>query len=338
MSFPLPAALREASTDYASGIPHSEIARRVAAMSEHYRAGGDSDTTIASEEDVAAYLMARLPATYAAVSAASSAARRLMPTFAPSSLLDLCAGPGTASLAALAQWGGLRELVLVDANPLLLDAARLLLGAVGRGTPLETELVLSRLAAALERSRRADLVIMSYALVEMPEAEIEAVARRVFARADGLAIFVEPGTPEGFRRLLRCRDALLAEGAHLVAPCPHARPCPMVVPQWCHFAERLARSREHRLAKAASTPFEDEPYSYLAFGRRPVEMVPEARIVSRVRVTKVQASCLICGRGGGLSELVAARRDRAAYARLRRLDWGDELVAQPRDEQPRDDE
>jgi ribosomal protein RSM22 (predicted rRNA methylase) len=330
MSFPLPPVLREASAAYASGIPHAKIAERVAAMSARYRAGRNSDEAIVSKEDVAAYLLARLPATYAAVSAALSAARRLMPSFVPSSLLDLCAGPGTASLAALAQWPQLRELTLIDASPLLLDAARLLLAVAGQGTSFEAELIASRLDPALERERRADLVIVSYALVEMPESEIEALARRVFALAGGLAVFVEPGTPEGFRRLLRCRDVLIAEKAHLVAPCPHTLPCPMPAPEWCHFGERLARSRDHRLAKSASVPFEDEPYSYLVFGRRPAEIVPEARVVSRIRVMKVQAGCRICGRGGKLADIVAPRRDHGAYAKLRRLEWGDELLPEER--------
>jgi ribosomal protein RSM22 (predicted rRNA methylase) len=326
MSFPLPSALRAACAEYASGIPHSEIAKRVAAMSSRYRTGGGSDEAVTSTIDVAAYLLARLPATYAAVAAALGSVARVMPSFAPSSLIDLCAGPGTASLAALSAWPGLRVCTLVDANPRLLDAARLLLAAAERNAGLRQELISSRLDPVLAQERSADLVIMSYALVEMPEAEIEVLAHRIFGLTRGLAVFVEPGTPEGFRRLLRCRDALIAQKAHLVAPCPHSGPCPTRPPRWCHFAERLDRSRDHRLVKTASVPFEDEPYAYVAFGRTPAETAPEARIVSRPRITKAKASCLVCGRDGRLSDIVVPRRDRDAYAKLRRLEWGDEIV------------
>lgn len=328
MSFPLPAELRRACEAYAAGVAGAEIARRASALSERYRAGRSSHEAIGSREDAAAYLLARLPATYAAVSAALSAARRLMPSFAPSSLADLCAGPATASLAALALWPSLRKLALIDANPLLLEAARHLLEALPEEAHAEAELVRADLGAALEREAEADLVVMSYALVELPETEIASLAGRVFALARGMAVFVEPGTPEGFRRILICREALIAAGATLVAPCPHALPCPMPEPRWCHFVERLPRSREHRLAKGAELPFEDEAYSYLAFARRPAETVPEARILSRMRVSKVEARCEVCAQDGKLGERTAPRRDRAAYARMRRLDWGDEIVSE----------
>ena len=36
---------------------------------------------------------------------------------------------------------------------------------------------------------------------------------------------------------------------------------------WCHFSQRLARSRDHMLLKDASVPFEDERYSYVVATR-----------------------------------------------------------------------
>jgi ribosomal protein RSM22 (predicted rRNA methylase) len=333
VSFPLPSALKLAIEDFAAGLSRAEIAERAAMLSRAYRAGHDSQRVIGSAADVAAYLLARLPATFAATSAALSATRELIPDFRPSRLLDLCAGPGTASFAALALWPGLGDLTLLDADALLLDTARRL----GRDTDLrplaDAKLIHGRLAATQRLLPHADLVVMSYALVELQEREIAATARHLWSLADGLLVFVEPGTPEGFRRLLLCRAALLDAGAILLAPCPHAAACPMTEPQWCHFSERLPRSRDHRLVKEASLPFEDEPYAYLAFGRPPLGprpgMRPMARIVSRVRVSKVEASCRVCAQDGLLAEHVAPRRDRDAYARLRRAAWGDALFAGP---------
>jgi ribosomal protein RSM22 (predicted rRNA methylase) len=140
-------------------------------------------------------------------------------------------------------------------------------------------------------------------------------------------LFVEPGTPEGFRRILLCRDALIAKGAHLVAPCPHLAACPMQPPAWCHFSERLARSRQHRLAKAAQVNYEDEPYIYLAFARTTATLHPRGRIVSRVRVSKADVRFSVCGKDGRLGGEVVPRRDRAAYAKFRRGAWGDALLS-----------
>jgi hypothetical protein len=39
---------------------------------------------------------------------------------------------------------------------------------------------------------------------------------------------------------------------------------------WCHFSQRLPRSRDHMLLKDADVPFEDERYSYVVVTREKV--------------------------------------------------------------------
>lgn len=327
MSFPLPAPLAAAIETMTVGRTHAEIVERLASISAHYREGRASKVAIASPADVAAYLSARMPATYAAVCAALNATRELMCSFSPASLIDLCAGPGTASFAALSLWPEIPALTLVDANPFFLDAARSLSEACGFTAMREAKLIRSTVLSAAGELPSADLVVMSYALVELPLNEIAELARRAWSLSNGVLLFVEPGTPEGFRRILLCRDALIAKGAHLVAPCPHLAACPMQPPAWCHFSERLARSRQHRLAKAAQVNYEDEPYIYLAFARTTATLHPRGRIVSRVRVSKADVRFSVCGKDGRLVGEVVSRRDRAAYAKFRRGAWGDALLS-----------
>ncbi|MBV9517691.1 MAG: hypothetical protein JO068_06185 [Hyphomicrobiales bacterium] len=323
MSFPLPAALTAATEKLTSGTRQSEIAKRWASISARYREGKGSQVAIASPDEVAAYLLARMPATFAAVSASLCAASELMPSFSPSSLLDLCAGPATASFAALSLWPGISSVTLLDTNPFFLDAAHVLGDASGIAAIRQAKFVHSTLGSARSELPSAELVVMSYALVELNTAEIATLARHIWSHSTGLLLFVEPGTPEGFRRILICRDALIKEGAHLVAPCPHVASCPMPPPAWCHFTERLPRSRRHRLAKGAQVNFEDEPYIYLAFARKGLELRPRGRIVSRVRVSKAGVRFTVCGEDGRLTDEMAPRRDRGIYAKMRRAEWGD---------------
>ena len=60
-----------------------------------------------------------MPATYAAVIASLNALREITPDFAPKSLLDVGAGPGTATWAAAEAFSSLQDFTLLDANAAL---------------------------------------------------------------------------------------------------------------------------------------------------------------------------------------------------------------------------
>ena len=134
-------------------------------------------------------------------------------------------------------------------------------------------------------------------------------------------LVIEPGTPQGFARIAQVRAAFMAEGAHLIAPCTHMNSCPMTDPDWCHFSVRLARRREHMHAKKATVPFEDEKFSYLIASRQPGAL-EGARILSPPVQSKADVKFKLCGQNG-LSQQSVARRDKAEYKRVRKLQWGD---------------
>src|SRR5215471_21069640 len=95
----LPADLAAALEAKLEGLSRRKTAARAALISKSYRGGGTSEA-IRSEIDALAYALARMPATYAAVAACFKALRDIWSDFAPKTLLDVGAGPGTASFAA----------------------------------------------------------------------------------------------------------------------------------------------------------------------------------------------------------------------------------------------
>src|SRR6202049_1570927 len=94
-----PAELKARLDAKLEGLSRHDAAARAALISQTYRDGGNSGA-ISSEADALAYALARMPATYAAVTASLNALREVRPDFAPASLLDVGAGPGTAAWAA----------------------------------------------------------------------------------------------------------------------------------------------------------------------------------------------------------------------------------------------
>src|ERR1700758_5316923 len=114
----LPRALRHAVDQVLDGMALTEIAAAAADLSRRYREEWhDGKLHVATDRAVLAYLAVRLPATYAAVRASFAAVVAIRPDFAPATILDVGAGPGTALWAAVDCWPDLKDALLVEASP-----------------------------------------------------------------------------------------------------------------------------------------------------------------------------------------------------------------------------
>ena len=317
----LPAELKAALEARLYGLSRNEAAARAARISQTYRGGGNS-AAIRSEADALAYALARMPATYAAVTASLNALREIRPDFAPQSLLDVGAGPGTATWAAAEAWPSLKRFTLLDANGALRELAL----DLGRGSTRLRDMDYHHHEAgtALAGAEAADLVVASYLIGEMDDAARENLAARMWAKTRDTLLVVEPGTPAGAARIIALRQQLIGLGAHVAAPCPHNGPCPLQPPDWCHFTQRLQRSQAHQQIKGADLPFEDEKFSYVALTRAPVTSRP-ARVLAQPIVSKVEVTAKLCT-SEGLEMARVPRRVKADYARARRWRWGDAVM------------
>jgi ribosomal protein RSM22 (predicted rRNA methylase) len=247
----------------------------------------------------------------------------MAPDFSPSSVLDAGAGTGAASWAALETWPAVEKVTWLDASPPFLAlAARLAADAPGSLRNAESRRVDLTTGGEWPRS---ELVVASYALAEIAPDRQAAVVAALWDACDGVLALVEPGTPAGYGRILAARTGLITAGATILAPCPHHAACPLTGSDWCHFSVRLARSRDHRQAKGAEVPFEDERFAYLIAARPQVVGAPRAaRILAPPRSGKPGIDLKLCG-PHGLEQRFVGRRDKAAHAVARRLDWGDVL-------------
>jgi ribosomal protein RSM22 (predicted rRNA methylase) len=314
----LPASLRAALEAKLHGVSRNEAAERAGVISKTYRDGGGS-TAIASEADALAYALARMPATYAADVASLNALLDIRPEFAPKSLLDVGAGPGTATWAAAEAFPSLQSFTLLDANDALRKLALDLLSKSDRSSHFNYERGEAR--AVVARADAADLVVASYVIGEMSEAERALLASLMWEKTRDTLLVVEPGTPAGYARIIALRQQLIAAGAQVAAPCPHDGACPLTPPDWCHFTQRLARSRAHKQLKGAEVPFEDEKFAYVALTRAAIGQ-RLSRVLAQPAVGKAGVSAKLCT-PGGLEIARVARRDKAAYAEARRWRWGD---------------
>jgi ribosomal protein RSM22 (predicted rRNA methylase) len=296
----------------AGAVGFPALKRAAADMSDAYREGRAAAVSrLPAADRVAAYLVTRMPATYAAAFHVLHEVRARLGERSVVSILDLGAGTGAAALAARQLFPEAR-ITMIERDPALADAARLWLpGVSARNDDIE------RISSLPPH----DLVVSAYAA-----GELASEPWRKFWEAARVALAViEPGTPRGYELLMRMRSTLLAEGAHMLAPCPGAHACPLAQPDWCHFAARVERSSLHRRLKDAELGYEDEKFSYMAMAREPVQLAG-ARIIRRPCSEPGKVTLSLCTPAG--AETVEIRkRDREKYREARRADWGDEFLS-----------
>lgn len=318
MTTNLPPELLEAVRRVADGLSRGELADRSARISEAYRATARSAQAIAGPSDAVAYALSRMPATYAAVGSVLAELQARAPDFAPASLLDAGAGPGTASWAVAEAYPEVERLTLVDHSREFLKLAQSLADG---GVLADAEFVNGDLAR-FEFDRRFDLVTCAYALTELGDAEMLAAAEQLWRHCEGALVIVEPGRPRDYQRLMAVRRRLIELGGSLLAPCPHEAACPLVEPDWCHFSVRLSRSRDHMRMKGGTLGYEDEKFSYLVMGRPNLGLPAAGRVVRRPEQNKFSVTLAVCA-PDGIEVRVVPSRDKPAFKAAKKLDWGD---------------
>jgi ribosomal protein RSM22 (predicted rRNA methylase) len=159
---------------------------------------------------------------------------------------------------------------------------------------------------------RYDIVVFGQVLSEMdralePEARVKKHVERVqramkSLRKGGLLLIVEPALRDRTRHLHEVRNALVAAGAHLLAPCTHSNDCPMLLREkdWCHEDRDVnLPAFLHPLARAAHLRWEGLSYSFLAFAKDPSAPddhgLRRLRVVSGVIDTKGKGERMLCG-------------------------------------------
>ncbi len=319
LRFALERALRE--------VPERDLARATASLVARYRAVAPAESAIlASSAHVAAYAAYRMPATHAALARllGQLAPRLAEVDLAPRSLLDLGGGTGAAAWAAAATFPGLGSVTVLDQ----VDAAL----ALGRGLVTDAPHPALR-AARFERAvagawpyLHTDLVTVSYVLSELSEQQQDRLTADAMARGR-VVVVAEPGTPDGYARVLRVRSALLDAGWHLAGPCPHEAVCPLDRGDWCHFVARTERSAEHRRIKGGELSYEDEKFAWVAATEpaAPVRRASAARILRHPTKRKGLVEFRACRPDGTAGREIVSKKAGPVYRAARDAQWGDEL-------------
>lgn len=317
----LPIELQTAIQSELASQPAGRLASIAEELSNSYRTGQpfNGGKYLRSYDDVAAYTAFRLPATYAAIYSALSQAKENYPGLNPKNLLDVGAGPGTAMWAAAALWPDLERITLLEREEHMISLGRRLSAYSSLKSMKEAQWIKTDITGTWSVPLH-DLVISSYVLNEIPEDKREDFINRLWESTGGILLVIEPGTPADFLRIKQAREQLMALGAKTIAPCPHDKPCPMDDNDWCHFSQRISRSRLHRLVKSGELSYEDEKFSFLCMSREGGSPV-SGRVIRHPQIRKGHIQIKLCT-PDGLQDKIITRKSKEQFRMARDLSWG----------------
>lgn len=320
----LPFELKTAIERETSSV-HSGLEAIVAGLSNRYRAGV-AGKLFHSHEEMLAYIAYRMPATFAAVSMALRQVKDRLLDWRPQSLLDAGCGPGTVMWAAASIWpSDFQRITLLEREKRMIQLGSRLASSSASSQVRNAHWHHVDLSAEWH-SPPHDLVVASYVIGELTPDRAGRLIDKLWELTAGILLIIEPGTPEGFLRIRQARERLLAAEGRAVAPCPHNGLCPLDANDWCHFAQRVSRSRLHRASKSGTLSYEDEKFSFIAVSRmREMAASPiTGRVVRHPQVRKGHIYVEACT-AGGIEKTVITRKNKEQFREARDLRWGSAL-------------
>lgn len=310
-----PAEIRNKIQELCSDMDMKTLCASAQRLSENYRAESpNGKRSAATKSDITAYCAVRMPATFAAVSRALELS---LDCFEGEigSILDIGAGTGAGAIAAR-QLTDCVKITLVERERNMIEVGKLLTESAG----INGEWIQGDITDGI--NVRADLVICSYCLNELPEPHRKAVVANLAESAEKLLVIVDPGTPTVFESMRKTRSELISMGFEIAAPCPKRGDCPISDGDWCHFTARAARSKLHKQLKNADVPYEDEKFCFLAASRCGANPCG-SRILRHPTIQPGRITLKLCGKDGTFTETVT--KSSPSFKTARKADAGDKF-------------
>ena len=294
---------------------HSKIIEESKTISKKYRENdGTGKKLVTKKTEALAYAISRMPATYGAVySVLSQCLKKYKQNI--NTVLDVGAGTGAATWA-INNLINTEKITCLEREDEMRKIGSQLMNKYIKNVQWESFDLTQN-----EIQQKADLVITSYVINELTEADRQNAITEMWKATNGMLVIIEPGTPEGFSHILQAREILLEQGANIVAPCTHNNRCPIDKDDWCSFYVRVARNKLQKQAKNGELGFEDEKFSYIAFSKTSIQH-KNAVILRHPQINSGYVKVKICNENG-IEEKIYSKKDKEIYKKIRKMNAGD---------------
>ena len=306
----LPIELRSLIEEKLEKSNIKELKNNSESISLKYREkSGKGNRLVTEEIEALAYAAVRMPATYSAV---NTALKNTFEIYNPEieSVLDVGAGTG-AGTWAVRNFVDLKASICLERENVMRN--------LGENLMQESEIDELRSVkwekfdlVTSDIGYKADLVICSYVLNELNEADRKMALEKLWNATNKVLLIIEPGTPQGFTEIKELR------------PCPNIEKCPMPENDWCHTTCRVARTKIHKLLKSGDAPYEDEKFSYIAVSKKKKKQKDFARVLRHPKIESGKITLQVCS-SNGIEEKVVTKKDKELFKSARKTGCGDKL-------------
>ncbi|KAK3825535.1 MAG: mitochondrial small ribosomal subunit Rsm22-domain-containing protein [Benniella sp.] len=249
-----------------------------------------------------AYIAAVAPTTYSAIKNVLEEVNQRVPDLQAKTLLDFGTGPGTAIWAANEVWGSSLHYTGVDVSMAMLETAEEIMDIMSLNGTHIPNVTLKPFTSYGRQATKHDIVVSAFTLSELTEPGLrKSTLEHLWESTNDMLVLIDRGTPNGFRVLAEAREQILGldldlikpkpkydaygnrlpdeerparEPAHVLAPCPHDKVCPLFASlardtQWCHFSQKVQRPDFLRKTKHSKENHEDSKYTYVVLRKGP---------------------------------------------------------------------
>ena len=276
---------------------------------------GTGKEFLPNEDYVLAYSLSRLNATFNVVDFVLGKLNEYTSLEKIDNLLDVGAGMGTATINAMYHFD-INSVDLLERNNFMINMGKEFLSLYDIECNYINQDILK-----FNTNKKYDVVIASYFLSELDEKTQLKVAENLWNITKKYLIICDVGTPNGYKNLQAIKSRLLEKQAKIILPCPN-NICPLK-DDWCHFVTRINRTRINKLVKNADSPFEDEKFTYVIFGKDEKENIMKNVVLRHPIKEKSLVKIQLCQKDKITQEVIT--KNNKLYKSARKVKIGEEL-------------
>lgn len=314
----LPVNLKNSLEEFSQKFSQANLVKSAQNISQNYRDKfGSGNKFVLSNEDVIAYSIVRMPATFGAIKTALEKIKEIY-SVNFESVLDIGSGTGSAIWATIEEFEDIKNMTCVERESNMIWGAKAL---TQKSEFVKKVSWINEDIQNLKLTQNYDLVVAGYSLNELPKNTRQNIIQTLWEHTNKVLLIVEPGTPEAYAQMMDTRENLLSLGGKIIAPCPHINNCPVKSPDWCNFTCRISRSKLHKILKGGDAPYEDEKFTYLAFAKEEFKKENSSRILRHPIIETGKVTLKLCS-PCGIETKIITKKDKELFKKAKKSNCG----------------